>query len=57
MAMPANEQRIHISGGRLIDPASEIDEQLDIFVAGGHIAAIGACLLYTSDAADDRPRV
>ena len=42
MAMPANEQRIHISGGRLIDPASEIDGQLDIFVAGGHIAAIGA---------------
>ena len=41
MAMPASEQRIHIRGGRVIDPASDIDAPLDVFVAGGRIAAVG----------------
>ena len=41
MAMPASEQRIHIRGGRVIDPASDINAPLDVFVAGGRIAAVG----------------
>ena len=42
MAMPASGQRIHIRGGRVIDPASELDGQLDVFVADGRITAVGA---------------
>jgi dihydroorotase len=37
----AGRERLHISGGRLIDPANGIDGQLDVFVADGRIAAIG----------------
>lgn len=32
---------IHIHGARLIDPASKIDQQTDIFIRGGKIVAIG----------------
>lgn len=34
--------KIHIKGGRLIDPASSTDKPADIFVAAGKIAAIGS---------------
>lgn len=34
-------QNIHIKGGRLIDPKSGTDEQLDVFVADGHISSLG----------------
>ena len=33
---------IHIKGGRLIDPKSGIDAQRDVYIAGQHVAAIGA---------------
>jgi dihydroorotase len=33
--------KIHIRGGRLIDPASGIDRPADVYVAAGKIAAIG----------------
>ena len=33
--------RIHIKGGRLIDPASGRDEHVDLYIAGGEVAAIG----------------
>jgi len=33
--------KIHIKGGRLIDPASGTDQPADVFVAAGKIAAIG----------------
>lgn len=32
---------IHIHGARLIDPASKVDQQTDIFIRGGKIVAIG----------------
>ncbi len=34
--------RIRISGGRVIDPASKVDEVLDVYIAEGSIAAVGA---------------
>ena len=34
--------KIHIKGGRLIDPASGIDQPTDVYVAAGKVAAIGA---------------
>ena len=36
------EANIKISGGRLIDPCNRIDALLDVFIADGRIAAIGA---------------
>ncbi|MDH3525902.1 MAG: dihydroorotase [Gammaproteobacteria bacterium] len=33
--------RIRISGGRVIDPANNLDAVLDVFVADGNIAAVG----------------
>ncbi|MDP1897957.1 MAG: dihydroorotase, partial [Sulfurimicrobium sp.] len=33
--------KIHIRGGRLIEPKSGIDAQLDVFIAAGKVAAIG----------------
>jgi dihydroorotase len=41
--MPATDQqqRIRIKGGRVIDPASEVDTIQDVFVAAGRIAALG----------------
>jgi dihydroorotase len=33
--------KIHIKGGRLVDPASGIDAQRDVFIAAGRIVAIG----------------
>ena len=36
------EARIKISGGRLIDPENRIDDRLDLYIADGRIAAIGA---------------
>ncbi len=34
-------KHIHIQHGRLIDPANDIDEQLDLYISHGHIAAVG----------------
>ncbi len=34
-------QRIRIHGGRVIDPASQIDGPLDVFIADGRILALG----------------
>jgi dihydroorotase len=34
--------KIHIKGGRVVDPASGNDRQQDLFVAEGHVVAIGA---------------
>ncbi len=34
--------KIHIKNGRLIDPASSTDAQLDVFIAAGKIVGIGA---------------
>jgi dihydroorotase len=42
MSIPGSRQHIHIRGGRLIDPANGRDERLDVFVADGRIAALGA---------------
>jgi dihydroorotase len=41
--MTASDQytHIHIRHGRLIDPANDIDEQLDLYISHGHIAAVG----------------
>ena len=41
--MPATDkqQRIRINGGRVIDPANEVDTIQDVFVAAGRIAALG----------------
>ena len=41
--MPAADklQRIRIRGGRVIDPASDVDSIQDVFVAAGRIAALG----------------
>ena len=33
--------RIHINGARIIDPASGMDQQADIFIRDGKIVAIG----------------
>jgi dihydroorotase len=44
--MPAfathSPDRIHIRGGRVIDPANKLDDTVDIYIANGKIAAIGA---------------
>jgi len=37
-----SEARIKISGGRLVDPGNGIDDALDVYIADGRIAAIGA---------------
>lgn len=34
-------KRIHIKGGRVIDPANKRDEVADVFIANGRIASIG----------------
>jgi dihydroorotase len=34
--------RIRIAGGRLIDPHNRIDDELDVYIADGRIAAVGA---------------
>ena len=34
-------QSIHIKGGRLVDPKSNVDAQVDLFVVNGVVAAIG----------------
>lgn len=34
--------KIHIKGGRLIDPASGVDRIADLFIAAGRVAAVGA---------------
>jgi dihydroorotase len=36
-----NSDRIRISGGRVIDPASGLDAEHEVFIAAGRIAAIG----------------
>jgi dihydroorotase len=42
MPFPAdNPDRIRIQGGRVIDPASNLDEIQDIYIAAGRIAAVG----------------
>jgi len=35
------EQALQIRNGRLVDPANGVDARVDLFIAGGHIAAIG----------------
>lgn len=35
-----NTRQIKIQGGRLIDPANSIDQQTDLFIAAGRVAAI-----------------
>jgi dihydroorotase len=41
--MPARDiqQRIRISGGRVIDPANDVDTIQDVFIAAGRIVALG----------------
>ncbi|MDD5365885.1 MAG: dihydroorotase [Gallionellaceae bacterium] len=34
--------KIHIKNGRVIDPASAIDQQLDIYISAGHIVGMGS---------------
>lgn len=34
--------KIHIAGGRLVDPANAVDANLDVYVAGSEVAAIGS---------------
>ena len=41
----SDSTRLILRGGRVIDPASGTDAQLDVHIEG--------CLLYTSDAADE----
>jgi hypothetical protein len=42
MPAPADKpDKIRVSGSRVIDPASGIDAELDLFIAAGRIAAIG----------------
>ncbi len=36
-----SEQALQIRNGRLIDPANAVDAPLDLFIAGGRVAAIG----------------
>jgi dihydroorotase len=36
-----NEETLQIRNGRLVDPANRVDGRLDLFVAGGRVAAIG----------------
>jgi len=38
----SSRQRIHIQGGRVIDPANGIDDRLDVYIAKGKVVAIGA---------------
>ncbi|MGY6268455.1 dihydroorotase [Achromobacter denitrificans] len=33
--------RLHIANGRLIDPANGVDGPLDLYIADGHVAAVG----------------
>ena len=35
------QERIHITGGRVIDPANDVDTVTDVYIAAGRIAAIG----------------
>lgn len=42
MTLPRGNERIRISGGRVIDPANAIDAALDVYIANGRIAALGA---------------
>lgn len=37
-----NPTRIHIKGGRVIDPASRLDAARDLYIADGMIAAVGS---------------
>jgi len=37
----ANDMKIHIQGGRLIDPAGNIDAQQDLYIAAGKIVGVG----------------
>jgi dihydroorotase len=43
MTTPAHstQERIRITGGRVIDPANEVDTVTDLFIAAGTIAALG----------------
>ena len=33
--------KLQIKNGRVIDPASNLDKQIDLYIAAGKIAAIG----------------
>ncbi len=39
--MSRARQKIHIRGGRLIDPAQQLDEVLDLFIVKGRVVAVG----------------
>ncbi len=39
--MPATPTSILIHGGRVIDPANNVDEVQDLYIAGGKVAALG----------------
>ena len=39
---PQQPDRIRISGGRVVDPANKVDAVLDVHIADGKIAAVGA---------------
>ena len=41
MTADDKQQRIRISGGRLIDPANNIDKIQDVYIAAGKITALG----------------
>ena len=34
--------KIHIQGGRLIDPAANLDAQQDLYIAAGKIVGVGS---------------
>lgn len=40
-AYPEAPGRIHIRGGRLVDPANQIDRVADLYIADGQIAGVG----------------
>ncbi len=41
--------KLHISNGRIIDPASQLDAQQDLFIDNGQIVAIGPNYDFTAD--------
>ena len=37
---PGARMRLHITNGRLIDPAAGVDRRADLYIADGHVAAV-----------------
>lgn len=50
-------ERLIIRGGRVIDPASDIDGEYDVYVVGGRIAALRPTAADTGEASPDAPGV